>query len=164
MSTSQSQGKKRKAPDQSKAGKKKSKQDDELLPQVMYARTRLYKPTSVPETATHLHLENADGFSFAHAKDKHDMMPVGKYDKDNVERIPRTVAIEILEKCHQFIWIKFIKADGSERKMYAHIVEAGKMLLELKDLQLGAPDKERRRCRYDRIVCFIAYNTLYIVK
>ena len=127
--------------------------------EVKYARTRLYKKQS--ETATHVKLVTKEGFAFTHRKDAGDLVEIGAYDSE--KKISETAAHDILKKCRTFLYLEFIKADGTVRKMYARIRESKHMLcFELQDLELM--DKDIRQCRADRLVCFIVDHVRYIVK
>lgn len=121
-------------------------------------RTRLYDV--VGETSTHLQLENKEKFKFTHRKAAGDLVIIGDYT--STKKVCRTEAVKILTDCHTFFEIRFMKQDGSERHMYAHVRAVLPMCFSLKDLELN--DNEVRQCRFDRIKEFIVKGVKYTVR
>lgn len=125
-------------------------------PVVKASRTRLY---DVIQTGTRHKVKNKEGHVFE--IDSDDVVFVGEFTE--TKSVTPTELTVMLTRLRGFFFIRFIKANGDMRDMYAHV--NGPMvgsIMHLRDLE--QPTLAMRCCDVNRVVCVIAQNTMYVVK
>lgn len=137
--------------------KRKRYDEDTLDPEVMASRTRLYKIRNTDGNS--YDLTNKEGIKFS--EKKADLVIIGEVQK----RIEVTTMemVDHLDRLAGFFHLAFVKADGTTRKMYAHVVDRPKGgLLHLQDLE--KPMEEHRSCRMERVFSLITKGKHYVLK
>lgn len=124
-------------------------------PEVKAARTRLYAVVN-KETKR---VKNKEGYTFD--ADEEDLVYIGEYSK--TEELTPTDLTLLIGRLRGFFFIRFVKANGDVRDMYAHV--DGPMVgsvVPLRDLE--KPASTQRSCHVDKVLCVIARDTMYVVK
>lgn len=133
-----------------------SKLEAKNPPVAKAARTRLY---DIIKKGTMHKLKNKEGHVFDVNAD--DVVFIGEFTK--TEQVTPTELTLLISRTRGFLFIRFIKADGSMRDMYAHV--NGPMVgskVYLRDLE--QPAQTMRCCDVNRVVCVVAQDTMYVVK
>lgn len=128
-------------------------------PPVKASRTRLYDIRSTNLDGDALDLTNREGIQFSEKKE--DLVLVGAVDK-TVMVTPMEMT-DALDALGGFFFIRFFKNDGTERAMYAHVVERPKGgLMRLRDLE--QPMATLRSCKMNRVYSLITGGKHYTLK
>lgn len=126
-------------------------------PEIKASRTRLYTIHNNANSQI-LALTNKEGFRFS--LDRNDVVFVGAVD-ETISVTP-TQMTEALDAIGGFFFVRFLKQDGTERSMYAHIMSRCGGMIKLRDLEL--PMAECRSCRMDRVYSLVSNGKHYVLK
>lgn len=130
-------------------------------PPLKAARTRFYDIIKTPNETKNatFRLKNKEDIVFTAPSD--DVIVLGKVQTH--KEVTPTELMEIIDGLKDYFHIMFIKADGTQRSMYATKSDKVKgTILHLHDLDLNM--NESRACRIDRVFSIITKETQYVLK